>query len=162
MKRNVLICLLPLLLVLCACAARSSTQTGSSYYLYFVSALDYGPALGWEPFPKSDPTPEELIHALLSGPSSETLRSPFPAGLSLRSCNLEDGLLTVDFSEQYSGLSAVSLTLADYSLVLTLCQLDEVDSLSITVSGRPLPYRSHHTLSCQEALLALEEYTTNA
>ena len=156
MKRNALLFLLPLL-ILCACAARSSSQTASPHFLYFASALDHGPALDWEPFPKSDPTPEELIQALLNGPSSESLRSPFPSGLSLRSCHLEDGLLTIDFSEQYGGLSAISLTLADYSLVLTLCQLDEVDSLSITVSGRPLPYRSHHTLSYQEALLALTE-----
>ena len=155
MKRNLF--LLPLLILLVACAARSSIHPSPSLRLYFASALDHGPALDWEPYSKSDPSAEELILALLEGPSSDNLSSPFPVGLSLRSCRLEDGLLTIDFSEQYGGLSAVDLTLADYTLVLTLCQLENVDALSITVSGRQLPYRSHHILSHEEALLALEE-----
>ena len=162
MKRKHFLLLLSLLIVflivfLVACSANSSNQPISPLRLYFASVLDHGPALAWEPFPDSNPTPEELILALLDGPSSVELRSPFPSGLSLLSCQLDQGLLTVDFSEQYGGLSAIDLTLSDYSLVLTLCQLEEVDALSITVSGRPLPYRSHHTLSYQEALLSLEE-----
>ena len=146
-----------LIVFLASCSANSSNQPASPLRLYFASALDHGSALAWEPFPDSDPTPEDLILALLDGPSSAELRSPFPSGLSLLSCQLDQGLLTVDFSEQYGGLSAIDLTLSDYSLVLTLCQLEEVDALSITVSGRPLLYRSHHTLSHQEALLSLEE-----
>ena len=146
-----------LIVFLASCSANSSKQPVSPLRLYFASALDHGPALAWEPFPDSDPTPEDLILALLDGPSSAELRSPFPSGLSLLSCQLDQGLLTVDFSEQYGGLSAIDLTLSDYSLVLTLCQLEEVDALSITVSGHPLLYRSHHTLSCQGALLSLEE-----
>lgn len=159
MKRRplLLISLLVMLLSACVPPSPSSSRTSSCVHLYFVSQLEHGPALAWEEFPGADPTAEELIGALLAGPSSEMLSSPFPPGLSLRACRLEDGLLSIDFSEQYGGLSAVSLTLADYALVLTLCQLEEVDSLSITVSGRPLPYRSHHILSYQEALLALEE-----
>ena len=158
MKRKTFLFLLPLFIfVLAACSAKSSRQPAIPLHLYFASVLDHGPALAWEPFPNSNPTPEELILALLDGPSSAELRSPFPPGLSLLSCQLNQGLLTVDFSEQYSGLSAIDLTLSDYSLVLTLCQLEEVDALSITVSGRPPLYRSHHTLSYQEALLSLEE-----
>ena len=157
MKRNIFIFLLPLLMVLAACAAHSTAQTDPPARLYFISDLPHGPALDWEPFSQPDPTPEQLIHALLEGPHSDSLHSPFPAGLTLRSCQLDNGILTIDFSEQYGGLSAAGLTLADYSLVLTLCQLDEVDLLSITVSGRQLPYRSHHILSYQEAVLMLEE-----
>lgn len=152
-----LISLLMILLSSCVPPSHPPSQTSSCVRLYFVSELDHGPALAWEEFPDTTPTAEELIGALLAGPSSEKLSSPFPPGLSLRTCRLEDGLLSIDFSEQYGGLSAVSLTLADYALVLTLCQLEEVGAVSITVLGRPLPYRSHHILSGQEALLALEE-----
>ena len=57
-----------------------------------------------------------------------------------------DGVLSLDLSEHYSGLSDVSLTLADYCIVLTLGQLESVEQVEITVAGRPLSYRSHQVL----------------
>ena len=144
MKRRLLLLISLLMMLLSSCVPpSSSSQTAPCVRLYFVSQLEHGPALAWEEFPVADPTAEELIGALLAGPSSESLSSPFPPGLSLRTCRLEDGLLSIDFSEQYGGLSAVSLTLADYALVLTLCQLDGVESLStgqVSISIPQVPF----------------------
>lgn len=158
MKRRWLLCctaLLALLLGACTAAHPSSNQQGLQ--LYFLSTQEAGPAIVAQPFPDdSEATPEGLIQALLAGPTKDDLRSPFPKGLSLRGCSLEDSHLTVDFSEQYGGLTDVSLTLADYCVVLTLCQLGQVDSVEITVSGRPLSYRSHQTLTLEDAILATQ------
>ena len=49
-------------------------------------------------------------------------------------------LLTLSLSEQYGGLADVSLTLADYCLVLTLSQVDGVDAVQIQSAG--------HTYHC--------------
>ena len=56
-------------------------------------------------------------------------------------------------SGQYDGLSDIALTLADYSLVLTLCQLPEVECVEIVSQGGNQLYRSHQLLSGQEAVL---------
>lgn len=82
---------------------------------------------------------EELVDALFSGPTQGGLTSPFPEGLSLQGWSLEDGLLTLSLSEQYGGLADVSLTLADYCLVLTLSQVDGVDAVQIQSARTHLP-----------------------
>ena len=153
MKR--MICLplvLLLLLPLAGCRGRDPDQSAQGIQLYFLSTLAHGPAIVGEDYTGGDdPTPEQLLSALLAGPQGEDQRSPFPAGCYLRSVSLEDGLLTADFSEAYGGLTDVSLTLADYCVTLTLCQLEGVDSVSITVAGRSMPYRSHQILTPGEA-----------
>ena len=148
--------LLLMLLLLTACAAPSPQQS-SPYQLYFLSSLDHGPAILTQPYTDSDhPTPEQLIQSLLSGPREDGLLHPFPQGVTLRRLTRNDDHITVDFSEQYGGLSDISLTLADYCVVLTLCQLEGVDSVEITVSGKPLSYRSHQILTREETLSAIE------
>ena len=58
------------------------------------------------------------MEALLEGPRSETLKSPFPTGTQVLSAVLKDGHATVDLSYPYSTLSGVSLTIADYCICL--------------------------------------------
>ena len=140
---------------LAACTAAPSSQEEEYLQLYFISTQDHGPALIGQRFhADTPPTPKQLIQALLAGPDQEELRSPFPAGLTLRSCTQEGSHLIIDFSEQYGGLTDIALTLADYCVVLTVCQLEGIDTVEIMVSGHPLPYRSHQILTQQEALSA--------
>ena len=104
---------------------------------------------------------EELVDALFSGPTQAGLTSPFPEGLTLQGWSLEDGLLTLSLSEQYGGLADVSLTLADYCLVLTLSQVDGVDAVQIQSAGHTYHSRSHQTMQAEEALLDQEVLTAS-
>ena len=72
-----------------------------------------------------------------------------PEGLTLQGWSLEDGLLTLSLSEQYGGLADVSLTLADYCLVLTLSQVDGVDAVQIQSAGHTYHSRSHQTMQAE-------------
>ena len=56
-------------------------------------------------------------------------------------------------SEQYGGLTDISLTLADYCIVLTLSQVDGVETVEIISAGYTVSYRSHQQLSGEEAVL---------
>ena len=136
--------LLPLLTalsLLCACTGAdtpSATPAEGSYLLYYLaqdgspSALD---SESWTPVAGEEDLPRAAVEALLDGPDTEGLTTPFPAGTELRSLTLEDGVLSLHLSEQYDGLSGISLTLANACFTLTLCQLEGVDALSITVEG---------------------------
>ena len=149
------------LCALCLTAALALSGCGpsggdSGVLLYFCTDAQthHGPAIQSQPYTgPSGPGVEELVNALLAGPTQDGLTSPFPQGLSLQSWDLEDGLLTSNFSEQYGGLADISLTLADYCLVLTLSQVEGVDTVQIQSAGHTYHSRSHQTLKAEEALL---------
>ena len=150
--------LLAALLLLAACGGREDREE-QDFVLYYLLEGEpvHGSALDWEPYPgEADPGPEELLTALLAGPTQEGLTSPFPRGVSLLSWDWDEeepGVLRITLSEQYGALTDISLTLADYCIVLTLSQLEEVEGVEIRSGGHSAGYRSHQTLRAGEALL---------
>ena len=151
--------LLSLVLALSLLLAGCGTgRESSGALLYFCTDPNdhsqlHGPAIQSQPYlGPSGPGVEELVSALLAGPTQDGLVSPFPQGLSLQSWALEDGLLTLNFSEQYGGLAEISLTLADYCLVLTLSQVEGVDTVQIQSAGHTYHSRSHQTMKADEVL----------
>lgn len=155
------LCLL-LLLLLPACGGREPQQEEAGFRIWFAAddaqtGYGHGPALDSEPYTgEGEPGPEELLSALLAGPTQEGLRSPFPRGVTLRQWSWDKerpGVLLVGLSEQYGALADVSLTLADYCIVLTVSQVEGTQTVEITAGGRSVSYRSHQTLSPQEAVL---------
>ena len=133
MRRVLLPWLLAAALFLSGCG---STTQNSGVLLYFCtgSQTHHGPAIQSQPYSgPAGPGVEELVAALLAGPTQEGLVSPFP--------------------QQYGGLADVSLTLADYCLVLTLSQIEGVDTVQIQSAGHTYHSRSHQTLKPGEAVL---------
>ena len=100
---------------------------------------------------------ERLTQRLLRGPEDETLKSPFPVGTQLIAARLEDGCAVIDLTYPYSTLSGISLTLADYCITLTLTQLPAVSSVSVTVRGQELAYRSTQSFTAEDLLLSSME-----
>lgn len=151
------------LLLLCAACGRQAGEAQAEYALYFTAAAEGGVCHGaaieaqpWEPAEGEDVDPGVLLRALLGGPSEEGLTSPFPKGLSVRTWERDaeqPGYVRVRLSEQYSGLTDISLTLADYCIVLTLTQLEDVDSVEILSEGHTAVYRNHQLLLPEEAVL---------
>jgi len=152
--RKQLCAALALLLFLTACGTQKQAEEGP--FLWFCTGEDsHGPALAPQPY-HGELTPEALLSALLAGPTQEGLTSPFPRGVTLRRCQWDGerpGVLLVDLSEQYGALSDISLSLADYAIVLTLSQAQGVEGVEITAGGKTAAYRSHQLLSLQEAVL---------
>ena len=149
-------------LLLSACGGKEPPREESGFRLWFAAddkqaGYGHGPALDSEAYlGEGDPGPEELRSALLAGPTQEGLRSPFPRGVALRQWSWDEerpGVLLVGLSEQYGALADVSLTLADYCIVLTLAQVEGVETVEISTQGYQASYRSHQLLDPQEAVL---------
>ena len=141
-------------LLLSGCAGGQRAERFSLYFLPGQAAA--GPALdpvSFTPDPALSPE-DALLSALLAGPEDDGHLSPFPEGVRVRYWSLRDGLLTVNLSEQYSGLSGIRLTLADYSIALTLCQLPQVERVMVTVENSPLAFRDRPILSPEDVLLS--------
>lgn len=154
-----------LLLFSLASCAQERVAREEGYVLYFpeqsfeagTGALRTVPAaLQPEPGTRTRTVAVKLILELLNGPQEEGLRSPFPAGTALLSLNIQGSQAMVDFSGSYATLSGVALTLADYSVALTLTQLPEVSLVRITVQGQELSYRDRQSFMARDVLLEPE------
>ena len=83
----------------------------------------------------------QLLELLLTPPAGTTLRSALPSGTRFLSVSVENGLCTVDVSEEFDtrrfyAMSAQCLTLL--SVVNTLTAIEEIDRVEITVEGNLL------------------------
>lgn len=162
-KRGILLSLALLLFLVCVVVGcqRDKQPEETGYVLYFLNeeAALQSAALQPEPYqPAGDspPNPGELMRALLKGPQSEHLHSPFPRGVTFQWWEWDserEGHVRIGLSEQYGGLTDIALTLADYSIVLTVGQLEGVESVEIVSAGHTTNYRSHQILLGEEAVL---------
>lgn len=164
-----LLLLLCCVALLCGCGGTAqSVPVGRVYELYFrtadlthaggvdaISALPSGIAVNAET--EVHEMAAQLMESLLSGPKEPGVRSPFPAGTSMRSVKVSGGHATVDMSTVYGNLSGVDLTVADYCITLTLTQLAEIRNVTVTVNGQTLAYRGVQTFSARDVLLTSAE-----
>lgn len=146
---------------------QQETEERGTYALYFVERdlrnVDGGDALRAEERMLDDRglSTEEvaslLVSELLKEPMDQTLESPIPKGTTLNRVERKGTELLVDLSAAYSGLSGVSLSLADYAITLSLTQLPDVARVRITVLGSELDYRSRQVFLSRDVLLAPKE-----
>lgn len=154
MKRITAMLLSGLILLLPGCAdAISRDELGIQFYYSVSTDVDTGPAIEAETDLVDQMSVPDLMNRLLEGPISTTLSKTFPEGTILQDWTLQDGALSIDLSEGFGGLSGIALTRAEYCIVLTMAQLDEVETVSITVDGRPLPGSYSGPLSANDVIL---------
>lgn len=161
MKKSVmgLLCAVLLLLSACAGGAGQNEPKAGAYGIYF-SALGSSGAVAaveceYRQLSAGANPINALMELLLAGPENPALLSPFPqSGVRLLSWKLQDGELKLNLSEQYGELSGVDLTVADYCIALTFCQVEGVDSVYITVAGEELPFRHSQQLRAEDVILS--------
>ena len=155
LRRSLALLLTLLLFLLSGCAGEERESEGLLLYYVPVEVTGGSALVGVKStLTAEDATVEALMEQLLAGPDDPDLRSPIPWGVELQRAWLEDTCLTVDLSERYGGLTDVELTLADYSIVLTLCQLPGVESVRILANGRPLLSRTTQELRPDDLVLS--------
>jgi spore germination protein GerM len=110
--------------------------------IYFMKVTDTSFELGKETrefgkFGGPQVDLEEVMVELLKGPKTDDLSRIIPEGTALRGITLEYGVAYADFSEELLQAdvgSEAEAVLVD-SIVKTLTQLEEVDSVQILVEG---------------------------
>lgn len=160
MKREGVIALVLCMLLSLTTACESAAEK-VTYEVYFLKKdADFTEsALVSEEFrleEGDDPLPK-LLERLVTGPESERHEAVIPEGTLVRDHTLEDGVLTVDFSSSYGTLSGIDLTLADYSVTMTLSQVEGVSSVNTTVEGNPITYRSREKLTKGDVWLSMSQ-----
>ena len=78
-----------------------------------------------------------LINLLINGPSNDELEKTIPDGTILNSTSLVNDILFVDLSEDFinSNVDANLASTIVYSIVNTLTQFNEINSIKFTING---------------------------
>lgn len=78
------------------------------------------------------------IAAFASASRKNGLTCALPEGVTVESWSLENGVITLNLSAGYLSLSAMNRTATAFCAVLTLCQLENVEAVTITAGGSPV------------------------
>lgn len=158
-----------LLAMLPACTQqKAASTTGKAYYLYYeikdLSTARGGDAMGRERTSVEPAATQNtrrlartLINRLLEGPKTKRLSAVIPEGTVLLSLQQDGEHITVNLSAAYGSLSGIELSMADYSIALTLVQIPGIQTVSVTVRGQELAYREIHNFSSSDVLRSSRE-----
>ncbi len=95
----------------------------------------------------------DMLSDLFDGPNNASLDNPFPSNTRLIWASWRsDGVLTLNLTEEYSGLTGISLTLADYCIVRTVCQIEGVTGVEILSANQQNQFRNHPILTLEDVL----------
>ena len=153
MKRASFLCaVLAALLTLTGCAApafltkfftQAPAENSDALAIYRLAA---DPSSGgslvlpqYYPLPEDDADELETLLTLLRTPSEDArFLSAMPAGVILEDWSFENGVVTLAFSDAFLAAPDMDRSLAAFCAALTLCQLDEVDAVTIICAGQTL------------------------
>ncbi len=155
MKQRILALMMTVALIYVPGCGKNAEQN-NAIELYFISVADVlsGAAIDSETQTVEDLTVPSVMERLLQSPKDTTRLSSFaPDGTKLLGWSVTDGVASLDLSEEFGQLTGINLTKAEYCIVLTLTQLDGIDSVFITVAGKTLPGAAASTLSSDDVLL---------
>jgi|GEM_PF-4140192 len=143
MKRLISVCLLAgLLLAACADAGvETPDQDAGEYTVYFAAAQNgkgLREALMAEPvaYAAGSDSVALALAALTAEPETPGASSVLSDGLAVEAYALENGQLSLRLPAAYERLSAYDRTLTAAALVLTLCQLDGVEAVTLYVADK--------------------------
>ncbi len=157
MRRQIVLLLtcLVMLSVVVGCAQQKPEPEGLQLYYTVSNEVVYGEAMAGEPYAVVGDEVDviHLLTTLFRGPTDPTLTNPFPTGTRILWAGWrEDGVLVLNLSEEYSGLMGIDLSLADYCIVRTLCQMEEVERVEILSANQENQFRHHQILSLEDIL----------
>lgn len=140
MKRIVVICVIPILLLLAACtpSAQQDHDTVTFYYTPAELDLEESSSVLAPEERNADGTLEELLTLYLEGPADECLISPFPARTTLVRVTPQEEYLEVILSNRLSTLTGMELTLACSAMAKTCFELTDTEEVRVSAEGTPL------------------------
>ena len=127
---------------LCGCAQREGRVAVNIYRLGPQEQGGARPILSERVEIEDAPLAEEIVAVtarLLRPDGASRLESPFPAGVTILSHELDGDLLTLDFSAGYADLPIEKQLLADACTVLTFTAITGVQAVRLQVDGQPHP-----------------------
>ena len=136
MKKCMLFLLALFLLGAAACGRPVGSQSGEGLKIYYAVGGGERAEKGLVDYvtvsvPEDAEALDFVLEKIFAPPEREGLQSPYPQGTHVLEAKQKDGQVTLRLSNAYSELNGLGETIADYCIVLSLCQLEGVESVSI-------------------------------
>ena len=119
----------------CSIETIQSKKEDSKYNFYYLNTNET--ALKSEPYEPKEETTEFMVKDLLQKVPEDGI-SLLPENVSVSSYDLQDNLLIIDFSKEYSEMSKVREVLTRDGIVQTFLQIPDIAKIRFTVAGQPL------------------------
>lgn len=133
------------LVCLAAAAVMSVLGCGSKQeeYEYHISYVDNEQTqtvqVGYAPESASvDGLIREFLEQLATDTDTVDYVKAIPEGISIRSWEVEQDCLNLDFDSEYDKLDSITEILCRLAVVKTMTQIEGIESVSFTVEGQPL------------------------
>ena len=139
MKR--LFCVALAILLICLLGCSKENDYISPVEVYYTSKnVDYHSQYGaisteMQEYNGWEDRTREFLNQYISGPFSENLVSPFPAGAWILAISQEDANINIRVNNKFSTLSPNEYTLACTCLSLTVLNLYHAETVNIQISG---------------------------
>ena len=124
---------------LCACGKKAVNKE-AEYFIYHINSNFDG--IISKPYntdtQEQDRIIKEFMEELQKNQPKEGYVSTLPDIVTVNGFDVAQGVLTIDFSKEYYKIDNETELLCRASVVLTLDQINGIDSISFTVDGKPL------------------------
>lgn len=120
-----------------ACGRREEPEGGKTYEIYYVNNDETKTVTGDYVSTAQDTESllAELIEQLSTVPSKLEYKPPLTGSMELLGYTLDNGQLTMNFSERYNEMDSIKEVLSRAAVVRTLTQIDGIDHVSFTIQG---------------------------
>lgn len=149
-----------MLVLCCACGNGKDNPKGMVYQIYYVNndetriiSREY-----WSETTDDALLLEELLEQLAMISERLEYETPLAKEFTLMGHTLDNGLLTLDFDERYRDLRGAREVLVRASIVRTVTQLKQVESVAFTVKGEQIVDQSGTAIGVMNA----ESFIENA
>ena len=116
------------------------TQEDSKYSLYYLNAAET--SLKTEAYTPKEETKEFMVKDLLQKLEDREVPegrvSLLPDNVAIKSYDVQNDLLVIDFSKEYSSMSKAREVLTRAGIVHTLVQIPDIQKVRFTVNGQEL------------------------
>lgn len=145
MNKKLLLAVLSAAIILTAAAVSlfagklsGGSEKTMNMYFFNENASSIEPEERTFRYDSADELPELVLQGILKGPEGGKKQGIAKKGTKILGTSLSGACMSVDFSDEFLSGDATKNMLAVYAVVRTLCQLDKIDSVSVTVSGQPV------------------------
>lgn len=123
----------------CSGCKEEESQITADFYMYYVD--EQGTKLNSEPYSLDEDTTEkqimEIITKLEENGANQGDYSAIPDTVTVNGYNFTDGLVVIDFADDYTFIDKQREVLCRAATVITLCQLKDVQYVAFTVNDEP-------------------------
>lgn len=157
-KINILLCVVLVFQMLCACSDKVEEFNEPINFYYYNNKVIYNSPTG-----VICPEVREgagyhgnltgFLQSYLNGPKSDTVRSIIPSDVYLVSCDLNDDVAQVLFSKSFEKLSGIDLSMACCALLLTVHDYTGANTIVISAKDGKIDDKDYVTFSMDDIVL---------